>query len=53
MTVTNWAMQYKTVSGGGTLDGTIDFEVRGGSFDYAARYVYPHRKEPDVSLSCL
>lgn len=53
MTVTNWAMEYKTVSGGGTLDGQIEFEVRGGSFDYAARFVYPHRKEPDVTLSCL
>lgn len=53
LTVSNWAMEYKTVSGGGTLDGQIDFEVRGGSFDYAARFVYPHRKEPDVTLSCL
>lgn len=53
MTVTNWAMEYKTVSGGGTLDGKIDFEVRGGSFDYAAHFVYPHRKEPDVTLNCL
>lgn len=53
MTVTNWAMEYSSTSSSGTLDGSIDFEVRGGSFDYAARFEYPHRKEPDVSLSCL
>jgi hypothetical protein len=48
----NWAMQYKASSSSGTLDGSIDFEVRGGAFDYVAKFNYPHRKEPDVALSC-
>ncbi|GMV13536.1 MAG: hypothetical protein HS104_27590 [Polyangiaceae bacterium] len=48
----NWAMQYKASSSSGTLDGSIDFEVRGGAFDYVAKFTYPHRKEPDVALGC-
>lgn len=51
--VKNWAMAFKASSSSGTLDGSIDFEVRGGAFDYATKFVYPHRKEPDVSLACL
>ncbi|MBK9036324.1 MAG: hypothetical protein IPL61_34605 [Myxococcales bacterium] len=50
--VTNWAMQYQPGSTG-TLDGSITFEVRGGAFPYQATFTYPHRKEPDVALSCL
>ncbi len=50
--VTDWGMQYQPGSSG-TLDGTIDFTVRGGDFDYQVHFSYPHRKEPDVSLSCL
>jgi len=52
ITVTEWAMQYQPGSSG-TLDGSITFEVRGGAFPYRVKFVYPHRKEPDVSLSCL
>ncbi len=48
----SWAMQYKASSSSGTLDGSIDFEVRGGAFDYVAKFTYPHRKEPDVALGC-
>jgi len=48
----NWAMQYKASSSSGTLDGSIDFEIQGGAFDYVAKFSYPHRKEPDVALSC-
>lgn len=49
--VTNWGMQFQPGSSG-TLDGTIDMLVRGGDFDYAVHFNYPHRKEPDVTLSC-
>ncbi|MCC6998969.1 MAG: hypothetical protein IT370_30430 [Deltaproteobacteria bacterium] len=52
ITVTNWAMQYQPGSSG-TLDGSITFEVRGGAFPYRAVFNYPHRKEPDITLSCL
>ncbi|MBK7578991.1 MAG: hypothetical protein IPI67_02190 [Myxococcales bacterium] len=48
----DWAMAFKASSSSGTLDGSIDFEVRGGAFDYVAKFTYPHRKEPDVSLGC-
>lgn len=51
--VKNWGMQYKNTSSSGTLDGSFDLDVRGGAFDYGAKFVYPHRKEPDVALSCL
>ena len=52
ITVKNWAMQFKASSSSGTLDGSIDFEIRGGAFDYVAKFTYPHRKAPDVALSC-
>jgi hypothetical protein len=52
ISVKNWAMQYKASSASGTLDGSIDFEVRGGAFDYVAKFTYPHRKTPDVALGC-
>ena len=45
-------MQFKASSSSGTLDGSIDFEIRGGAFDYVAKFTYPHRKAPDVALSC-
>jgi hypothetical protein len=50
--VTNWGMQFQPGSSG-TLDGSIDFVVRGGAFDYVVRFNYPHRKDPDISLRCL
>lgn len=49
--VTNWGMQYQPGSSG-TLDGTIDMVVR-GEFDYRVHFSYPHRKDPDVTLSCM
>jgi hypothetical protein len=52
LTITNWDMAF---AGGGarTLDGSIEFEVRGGDFDYRGSFVYPHRSSPDIELSCL
>jgi hypothetical protein len=52
MTVTDWGMEY---SGGsaGTMDGYVSFEVRGGDFDWAGKFVYPHRSTPDITFSCL
>jgi hypothetical protein len=49
--VTHWGMQFQPGSSG-TLDGAIDFAVKGGDFDYVVHFEYPHRKEPDVRLSC-
>ena len=51
--VTNWGMEYTSTSQAGALDGSIDIIVAGGAFDYGVRYVYPHRRTPDVSLTCL
>lgn len=48
--VTHWGMAYQPGSSG-TLDGTIDFIVH-GDFDYKVHFEYPHRKTPDVLLSC-
>ena len=52
LTVTNWGMVF---SGGSakTMDGFVEFEVRGGDFDWAGKFVYPHRPTPDITLSCL
>lgn len=49
--VVNWGMQYQPGSSG-TLDGTIDMVVH-GEFDYRVHFNYPHRKDPDVTLSCM
>ncbi len=48
--VVDWGMAYQPGSSG-TLDGTIDFVVH-GDFDYNVHFSYPHRKTPDVLLSC-
>lgn len=52
LTVTDWGMEF---SGGsaGTMDGYVSFEVRGGDFNWAGKFVYPHRKSPDITFSCL
>lgn len=52
ISIKNWAMQFKASSSSGTLDGTIEFAIKGGAFDYLATFTYPHRKEPDVALGC-
>jgi hypothetical protein len=51
MKVTEWTMQFKG-DGGTVLDGAIAMDVDGGPFPYAVRFDYPHRKDPDVRLSC-
>lgn len=51
--VANWGMEYRSTSQSGTLDGSVDLIVAGGAFGYSVRYVYPHRKTPDVTLGCL
>ena len=51
LTITDWNMAF---SGGGaaTIDGSVSFEVRGGDFDYAGTFTYPHRSTPDITLAC-
>ena len=49
--ITEWTMDYRG-DGGRVLDGTIGFDVVGGPFQYAAKFTYPHRAEPDVALAC-
>jgi hypothetical protein len=51
MVLGDWGITY-TTGHGGTTDGTVTFDVVGGAFDYGAELTYPHRREPDVSLSC-
>jgi hypothetical protein len=48
--ITEWTMKFQ--SDGTALDGTIAFDVEGGAFPYSVRFTYPHRKEPDITLSC-
>lgn len=50
--VTEWAMEFDGGSAG-TMDGEVSFTVTGGDFPWAGTFVYPHRKTPDVTLSCL
>lgn len=52
ITMKTWAMEYAQAGSSGTLDGHYAFEVTGGAFGYVATFDYPHRKEPDVALSC-
>jgi len=47
-----WDMRYAE-SHAAYLDGGIEIDVSGGDFDYHVKYTYPHRKEPDVALSCI
>lgn len=51
MVLGEWAIRY-TTGHTGTTDGTVRFDVVGGTFDYTAELSYPHRREPDVALSC-
>jgi hypothetical protein len=51
LTVTDFAMEF-TGGSVGTMDGHVDFEVRGGDFDWNGRFEYPHRKDPDITISC-
>lgn len=49
--ITKWTMDYKG-DGGTVLDGTIGMDVTGGAFPFHVEMTYPHRKEPDITLSC-
>jgi hypothetical protein len=49
--ITKWTMDFKG-DGGTVLDGTIGMDIEGGAFPYHVEMVYPHRKEPDITLSC-
>jgi len=49
--ITKWTMDFKG-DGGTVLDGTIGMDIDGGAFPYHVEMVYPHRKEPDITLSC-
>jgi hypothetical protein len=51
ITITEWTMQFRG-DGSTVLDGTIALDVTGGAFPYSVRFTYPHRKEPDIQLSC-
>ena len=50
--VTEWTMQFRG-DGGTVLDGAIALDVTGGAFPYAVKFTYPHRKEPDIQLTCV
>ena len=51
--MTTWVIRYLDTSIGGYMDGTIAFDVTGGTpFEYNSTFVYPRRKSPDVSLGC-
>jgi hypothetical protein len=49
--ITKWTMDYKG-DGGRVLDGTIGMNIEGGAFPYHVEMTYPHRAEPDITLSC-
>lgn len=49
--ITEWTMDYRG-DGGRVLDGTIGFDVEGGTLPLAVKFTYPHRAEPDVALTC-
>ncbi len=51
MVLGDWAITY-TTGHQGTTDGTVTFDVVGGAFEYGTVLSYPHRREPDVMLSC-
>jgi len=48
--VVNWGMKYNPLKGG-QMDGSIIMGVQ-GDFMYFVKYAYPHRKEPDMFISC-
>jgi hypothetical protein len=50
MTIDLWDIDY---SGFGELDGSIDFRVVGGVFDFKGNFVYAESGYADVTLSCL
>lgn len=49
--ITDWNMEFRA-DGGRVLDGSIAFDVEGGTFPYAVKLTYPHRVDPDVALTC-
>ncbi|HUS29782.1 MAG TPA: hypothetical protein VMZ53_14860 [Kofleriaceae bacterium] len=51
VSITKWTMDYKG-DGGKVLDGTIGMDIAGGTFPYHVEMTYPHRAEPDITLSC-
>jgi len=51
VSITKWTMDYKG-DGGRVLDGTIGMDIDGGVFPYHVEMMYPHRAEPDITLSC-
>jgi hypothetical protein len=52
LTITKWEINYLDTGSTGYMDGTIGFAVKGGKLGYSTTFVYPRRKEPDVTLAC-
>jgi hypothetical protein len=53
MTVSKWDIRFLNTSASGFMDGTIAFDIKGGTlFSYGATFEYPRRKTPDVTLVC-
>jgi hypothetical protein len=50
MTLDVWAVNY---SGAAELDGTVDFRVEGGPFDFKGQLSYEQSGYADITLSCL
>ena len=44
-----WQIEF---AGSNTLNGSVDFTVQGGAFDYSGRFAYSAASFADISLSC-
>lgn len=57
LSVESWTIDYKSDGGllglgGGTLDGSSEYRVTGGHFDYSGIVRFPDSKEGETELSC-
>ena len=50
--IKKWEINYLDTGHSGFMNGTISFAIVGGKLPYTVTFVYPNRKEPDVSLAC-
>ncbi|HZU84899.1 MAG TPA: hypothetical protein VE987_18335, partial [Polyangiaceae bacterium] len=52
ISLTTFQINYLDTGSSGYMNGTIGFAVKGGKLPYKVTFVYPNRKEPDVTLAC-
>ncbi len=52
MTVSQWQIDYLDTGHSGFMNGVLGFKITGGKLPFSAKFTYPNRKTPDVSLSC-